>query len=395
MKIYSLFFLLIPLLFLPSLVSAEQGQCSSGYNYEPWRGVDCAQANCDTVDDAHYGSTGHCVCGSSGSMYENDKDPNQECSYPLDYEPCPGCVYACVGLKETCPDPPGLESSESNTQDSDQAETRDNSDEEVVAPCQDRCDRLFGGRKGVDLLEVSGEPPHCKCIADYYNDKGLLTQTVIVNGDKKTTKTFDTKTGEMKNSETISFLEEKERILAELGYKYTQEEIDKLLDDKEINDWFDGKMANIKTETRLWHPNFWWQHILAIFNHGFSGADADFVDTYQFGRCGDSMAWLENELAGKIDLPTDTTKRQEAMLSITGEKGADHTALLIRPAGISNIEWADIVDKLTRGSDAGFSRSDLEAIDPKLLNAKVLDPYFKKVTTVEEFIKGWSNIKIS
>jgi len=371
---------------------AEQGKCSNGYEYEPWRGVDCAQKNCNTIDDAHYGSTGQCVCGSSGSMYENKDDPNQECSYPLDYEACPGCVYACVGLKETCPAPPGLENKkneESNSSDTG------SSGEKVAQECTDKCNKLFGARDGVDLIEVSGQPPNCKCVADYYNKKGLLTQTVLVYGDKKTTKTFDTKTGEMTDSETISFLEEKEKILESLGFKYTQEEIDKLLEDKKINDWFTDKMTGIKTETRLWHYNFWYQHLLAIFDHGFSGADADFVETYQFGRCGDSMAWLENELAGKIDLPTDTTKRQEAMLSITGEKGADHTALMIRPTGYSNIEWADIIDQLTRGSDKGFSKADLENIDPKLLKAKVLDPYFKKITTVEDFIKGWSNIKIS
>ena len=31
----------------------------------------------------------------------------------------------------------------------------------------------------------------------------------------------------------------------------------------------------------------------------------------------------------------------------------------------------------------------------KLLDAKVLDPYKKEVTTVRQFIKGWSYIRIS
>jgi hypothetical protein len=39
-------------------------------------------------------------------MFENPEDPNQECAYPASFSPCPGCVYACVGLEEECPEPP-------------------------------------------------------------------------------------------------------------------------------------------------------------------------------------------------------------------------------------------------------------------------------------------------
>jgi hypothetical protein len=65
-------------------------------------------------------------------------------------------------------------------------------------------------------------------------------------------------------------------------------------------------------------------------------------------------------------------------------------------AGISNIEWADMVKELTdKSGKKGISGNDLKNLDPRLLSAKVFDPYFKKRTTVKEFIKGWSVIKIS
>jgi hypothetical protein len=183
-----------------------------------------------------------------------------------------------------------------------------------------------------------------------------------------------------------------------LGYKYTEEEIDALLDDDKINQWFEYMMNNVDTETKISHPQFWWQHIVALWDHGF-GNSADFVDTYRFGRCGDSMQWLENNLTSALNLSGKNDNKSEAVLSITGEKYGNfinHTALMVRPAGINNFEWAEMVkDLMAKSGGKGLSASDLSQIDPRLLDAKVLDPYFQKVTTVRKFIKGWSVLKIS
>lgn len=83
-------------------------KCPSGYAYKPRYGVDCVQINCEEgkIPNAHLSYTGDCVCGSSGSINENPEDPNKECSYGSDNKSCPGCVYACVGLKDECPKKP-------------------------------------------------------------------------------------------------------------------------------------------------------------------------------------------------------------------------------------------------------------------------------------------------
>lgn len=78
-------------------------RCPSGYVYRPHWGVDCVQLNCPKVSNAHWGSTGRCICGSSGSIAENPEDPNKVCLFPRNYKSCPGCVYACVHLDEDCP----------------------------------------------------------------------------------------------------------------------------------------------------------------------------------------------------------------------------------------------------------------------------------------------------
>ena len=47
------------------------------------------------------------------------------------------------------------------------------------------------------------------------------------------------------------------------------------------------------------------------------------------------------------------------------------------------------------GTEKGLTESALKGIDPRLLDAKVLDPYYRSVRTVKDFIKGWSVIRIS
>lgn len=89
-----------------SLVSSND-KCNSGYEWDQKIGK-CIQSNCnsDQIPNAHYSYVKDCVCGSSGSINEKETDPNKECHYGLDYKSCPGCVYACVGLKDECPAPP-------------------------------------------------------------------------------------------------------------------------------------------------------------------------------------------------------------------------------------------------------------------------------------------------
>lgn len=85
---------------------ADLSDCPPGYEFCRTCGVQCRQKNCNDVTHAHWDYEGHCVCGSSGSIEENPKDPNQECSYGPDNKSCPSCVYACVGLKDKCPEKP-------------------------------------------------------------------------------------------------------------------------------------------------------------------------------------------------------------------------------------------------------------------------------------------------
>jgi hypothetical protein len=107
------------------------------------------------------------------------------------------------------------------------------------------------------------------------------------------------------------------------------------------------------------------------------------------------MLWLERNLAGRMGLSDNTNRKQEGFLSITGEKGADHTAILVRPSSISNSDWAEILVKINAASDKGLDEAALKAIDPRLLGALVLDPYFKRTGNVSAFVKGWSTIRVS
>lgn len=414
--------------------------CPNGYVWDRMSGVGCKQENCNDIEHAHWSSVGYCVCGSSGSINENPEDPNKECAYGQDYKACPGCVYACVGLDEDCPDEKteevtdddsGMEVEETDVDEGDADEDEDleedaDDDEDIEEgeeeeeeeleegasvplsttgsatipgrTCRQECDKLKRGGEFDEVLEASGIYPNCKCVVDNKNKNNILTQTIQQDGDKRTIYTYDPNSGNLIKKVTISIQAEKERIRQSLGFKYDEEKIRELLDDAKINGWFDDKMSNIKTDAGIVSFSFWWQHIVALLDHGY-GNSADFVDTYQFGRCGDSMQWLKRDMAGKFGLTGPKDKKSEIMLSITGEKYGNivnHTALIIRPTNYSNIEWADIVTTLTtKTQQGGLTEADIKALDPQLLDAKILDPYFKKRTTVREFIKGWSVIKIS
>lgn len=374
-----LFFVTVVFIFIanPITIFADSPNCSSGYTYKPSSGVGCIQIGCNDIPDAHYGYTGYCVCGSSGSINENPKDPNTECTLPKEHTACSGCVYACVGTKETCPDTTKIIEGQNR--------------------CVSECEKLKND--GSDLskvLESSGIYPNCNCAVDVVNDKGQLIKTVNLNkGDQKTTYTFNPQTGVLITKDVISIKEEIEKIRQQLGFKYTDAEIDALIENDKMSSWFQAQMQEIKTNTHLYTPSFWWQHILALFDHGF-GNSADFVDTYKFGRCGDSMLWLERELEAELDLGE---KRQEAFLSITGENYGNitnHTAIMIRPQGITSLDWAEMVQiMLNKSGGDGLTKDDIKTLDPALLTAKVIDPYFKKEMTVEQFISGWSVIRIS
>ena len=89
---------------IPRIGLAALGDCPPGYEWQRMSGVGCVQINCNDIANAHYSYTGACICGSSGSIAENPKDPNKECYYPRDHKSCPGCIYACVHLDEDCPE---------------------------------------------------------------------------------------------------------------------------------------------------------------------------------------------------------------------------------------------------------------------------------------------------
>jgi hypothetical protein len=79
--------------------------CLPGYEPCPRCGISCIQSDCNKIENGHWDYTGHCLCGSSGSINENPKDPNNECYYPSTYRSCPGCLYACTHFEEECPLP--------------------------------------------------------------------------------------------------------------------------------------------------------------------------------------------------------------------------------------------------------------------------------------------------
>jgi len=272
--------------------------------------------------------------------------------------------------------------------------------------CIDECNKYLRGKKNAVVLEAKGTYPKCECQIDVKDDHNRLTNTIYVSGDDETTYVFDPDSGRLIKKTRFNRREELERIRIRLGYRYTQEEIDKMLDPDKIEQWFQNQIKNIETETSMLHPQFWWQHVVAIFDHGFNGNSAEFVDTYQFGRCGDSMQWLERNMLGHMNIGNDPDKpgqKHESILSITGEKYSNllnHTSVMVRPPGVSNLEWDQIVKELKKlsggaKSNPGIEPNKLQNIDPRLLDAKVLDPYKKEVTTVREFIKGWSYIRIS
>jgi hypothetical protein len=427
-------------IFFSGNADAAFGDCPAGFVFDPRSGVGCKQADCASIPSAHYSYEGYCVCGSSGSINENPKDPNKECGYPSEHSACPGCLYACVHLDEECPAsgadknngegaretggnselpptapekkidsvPPGASSAGETVQPVEPDEIASAStslsalaDASIFAQptCAEYCERLFGGKQEVELLEKSGAYPACRCVADYKDNLNRITKNVVLDGDMRTTITFDPATGDLKSRDVQSLEAERAAIRERLGYKYSEEEIDRLLKPENVDTWFSSRMENIETSTRLYSPYFWWQHIVALLDHGF-GNDADFVDTYHYGRCGDSMLWLERQLSGELGFSSEPEKKHEAMLSITGEKYwnlINHTSMIVRPQGISNDEWGGIVKQLMEksGSEDGLSESAIKAIDPRLLDAKVLDPYFRKTTTVKDFIKGWSVIRIS
>lgn len=85
-------------------IPVDEYGCEPGYIWDRMSGVGCKQTNCynEAIPNAHWSYEGYCVCGSSGSVNENSKDPNKECTYPADYAKCPGCVYECVHFNEDC-----------------------------------------------------------------------------------------------------------------------------------------------------------------------------------------------------------------------------------------------------------------------------------------------------
>lgn len=88
-------------------IDTSDDKCPSGYEWNIKVGK-CVQSNCypNQIPTAHHSYVLDCVCGTSGSINEKPEDPNKACRYPGDHKSCPNCVYACVGLKEDCPEAP-------------------------------------------------------------------------------------------------------------------------------------------------------------------------------------------------------------------------------------------------------------------------------------------------
>ncbi|MBU0612453.1 hypothetical protein KKB10_00400 [Patescibacteria group bacterium] len=422
-------------LLIPSIAFSAD-DCKSGYEYQRMSGVGCVQIDCNNIPDAHYSYTQHCICGSSGSIYEDASDPNKECYREPSYTACPSCLYACVHADESCPgeerdnyvEDDQINTNDSNTNSSSNVNQSTNTNSTPnqninvstagtnmslsttgnidYNSCDYICSKFTRGKKNAVVTLAEGTPPNCKCQIDIKDDLNRLNQTINVDGNDETTFTFDPETERLIKKTKINRKDESEKIRIRLGYKYTQEQIDKLLASDKVDEWFNKQIKSIKTATSKWDPQYWWQHMVAIWDHGFNGNSADFVDTYEFGRCGDSMLWLERDLTGHLDLSDDKTKvgqKHEAILSITGESYGNmlnHTSILVRPQGISNVAWEDLVKTLktqsggTKGN-SGIANSNLKNIAPEIMDAKVLDPYKKEITTVREFIKGWSYIRIS
>ena len=442
MKYVLLFFsgtVLVALLFFGNVQTAGSAEedCGNGYEWQRMSGVGCVQIDCADYKDAHYSYTSACICGSAGSINENPNDPNTGCYRSSEDKSCPGCLYACVHLDEECPAAPGVKATNTNAATNKNANTVTNVNANknvntskpanqntntvlantstppistagnvAVRSCTDECNKFLRGKQNAPVVSAEGKYPDCKCQIDVRGSGGEVAQTISVNGPIETTYTFDPASGSLISKNVVNRRDEVERIRRRLGYRYTEEEIDKLLDPATMDRWFQDQTGNIKTSTSLINPQFWWQHVVAILDHGFNGNSADFVDTYQFGRCGDSMEWLERNLSSQLHLgddPDEPGQKHEAMLSITGEKYGNllnHTSLLIRPTGLANSEWEDIVKELKRlsgGSEdnPGLKPGQLQNIDPRLLDAKVLDPYKKQIITVREFMQGWSYIRIS
>jgi hypothetical protein len=86
-------------------MTQEEGEtltCPRGYEFRPQSGVGCVQVNCEDISFAHYGYTGDCVCGSSGSIGENRTETNKACYLPADDQRCPNCVYKCITYEQEC-----------------------------------------------------------------------------------------------------------------------------------------------------------------------------------------------------------------------------------------------------------------------------------------------------
>ncbi|MFA6098303.1 MAG: hypothetical protein WCV50_01310 [Patescibacteria group bacterium] len=429
--------ILVALLFFgyAPTTQAAIDDCPAGYEWQRMSGVGCVQINCATVPDGHYSYTSQCICGSSGSEWENAADPNKECNYSHDYASCPNCLYACVHLNEECPAAPGDATTNTNTVSTNKninivlnsntaVNTSASANQNVNlllantalpslsmpaitnnGSCTDECNKYLRDKKNAVVVSAEGVFPDCQCQIDVRDENGTLTQTISSDGPVVTTYTYDS-SGALTDKSVINRTEEVEKVRKRLGYKYTEEQIDKLLDPTVIDKWFQDQTGKIVTATGLSEPQFWWQHFVAVLDHGFGGNSADFVDTHNFGRCGDSMQWLERDLVSQLHLgddPEEPGQKHEAILSITGEKYGNflnHTSILVRPAGITNSEWEDIVKELKKLSggqedNPGIQPNNLQNVDPRLMDAKVLDPYKKQITTVREFIKGWSYIRIS
>ena len=130
------------------------GDCDTGWEWSR-KFVGCIQSNCSSVQHAHYGYDGTCVCSSSGSIAEKSTDPTKACKRAATHASCPRCVYACVEPTEACP-------GEKPKPDPKQA-------------CEDKCTEYHS--PGVQAKLIGGKC-NCVCKKGYAPDETLTCRKV-------------------------------------------------------------------------------------------------------------------------------------------------------------------------------------------------------------------------
>lgn len=80
--------------------------------------------------------------------------------------------------------------------------------------CDEKCKEIFGNAKNMEITEISGTHPKCRCEADWKDIYGKVIKTVKVVGNVKTTYIFDPKRDyRLSRTEVTTISEEGEGII--------------------------------------------------------------------------------------------------------------------------------------------------------------------------------------